>query len=295
MNFGRRTPEAEARRIVDRALELGVTHFDTANLYSEGDSERIIGRALTGRRERVVLTTKVGAWKREGLSAGRVVASLDESLGRFGTDFVDVYLLHLPDPATPFEQTLDGLATVLESKKARAWGVSNFAAWQLGELNHLCDARGLARPTHSQVLYNLAVRQLELEYFAFTRRFPLQTTIYNPLAGGLLARDPEAPVPKSARLESNALYRKRYGSESMNAFARRCAAIAKASGRSLLELSMAWVCQREGVDAVLIGPATLEHLDAGVEASTQTLTPDVLAALDAAHRDFTGTDASYAR
>lgn len=295
MNFGRRTPEAEARRIIDRALELGVTHLDTANLYAEGDSERIVGRALAGRRDQVVLTTKVGAWKREGLSAARIVASLDESLGRLGMDFVDVYLLHLPDPATPFEQTLDGLATVLESKKARAWGVSNFAAWQLGELNHLCDARGLVRPAQSQVLYNLAVRQLELEYFAFTKRFRLQTTIYNPLAGGLLARDPDAARPKNARLETNALYRKRYGSDAMNAFARRCAAIGNDVGLSLLELSMAWVCQREGVDAVLVGPATLQHFDAGVEASTKTLTPEVLAALDSAHRDFTGTDASYAR
>ncbi len=295
MNFGRRTPEAEARRIIDRALECGVTHLDTANLYAEGDSERIVGRALAGRREQVVLTTKVGAWKKEGLSAARIVASLDESLGRLGTDFVDVYLLHLPDPATPFEQTLDGLATVLASKKARAWGVSNFAAWQLGELNHLCDARGLARPAQSQVLYNLAVWQLELEYFAFTRRFPIQTTIYNPLAGGLLARDPEAARPKNARLESNALYRKRYGSDAMNGFARRCAAIGKEAGLSLLELSMAWVCQREGVDAVLLGPATLEHFEAGVEAAAKTLTLETLTALDAAYRDFTGTDASYAR
>lgn len=295
MNFGRRTPEAEARSIIDRALELGVTHVDTANLYAEGDSERIVGRALAGRRERVVLTTKVGAWKREGLSAARIVASLDESLGRLGTDFVDVYLLHLPDPATPLEQTLDGLATVLASKKARAWGVSNFAAWHLGELNHLCDARGLARPTQSQVLYNLAVRQLELEYFAFTKRFPIQTTIYNPLAGGLLARDPDAARPKNARLESNALYRKRYGSDAMTGFARRCAAIGQTAGLSLLELSMAWVCQRDGVDAVLLGPATLEHFDAGVNAAAKTLTPELLSSLDAAHRDFTGTDASYAR
>jgi len=295
MNFGRRTPEAEARRIIDRALELGVTHFDTANLYAEGDSERIVGRVLAGRRERVVLTTKVGAWKREGLSAARIVASLDESLGRLGTDFVDLYLLHLPDLATPLEQTLDGLATVLESKKARAWGMSNFAAWQIGELNQLCDARGLQRPTHSQVLYNLAVRQLELEYFAFARRFPIQTAIYNPLAGGLLARDPDASRPKNARLEANALYRKRYGSDAMNVFAKRCAAIGHAAGLSLLELSMAWVCQREGVDVVLMGPASLEHFDAGVQASTKALTPEVLQALDAAHRDFTGTDASYAR
>jgi len=295
MNFGRRTPEADARRIIGHALDAGVTALDTANLYCDGDAERIVGRALPGRRDQVTLTTKVGAWRREGLSAARVVASLDESLARLGTDFVDVYLLHVPDPATPLESTLDGVATVLASKKARAWGVSNFAAWQIGELNHLCDRRGLARPAHSQVLYNVAVRQLELEYFAFTRRFPIHTTIYNPLAGGLFARDPDAQRPKGARLETNPLYRRRYGSEAMRAFARRCAELSTKAGCSLLELAMAWVCQRPGVDAVLLGPATLAHLEAGLAASKVTLPDELLAALDDAHRDFTGTDASYAR
>jgi aryl-alcohol dehydrogenase-like predicted oxidoreductase len=295
MNFGRRTPEPEARRVLDRALDAGLLDLDTANLYGDGESERLLGRALGARRERVRLTTKVGAWKKEGLSPTRVVASLDESLARLKTDFVDVYLLHAPDPATPLEATLDGVAQVLEAKKARAWGVSNFAAWQLGELNHLCDARGLARPAHSQVLYNLAVRQLELEYFAFTRRFPLTTTIFNPLAGGLLARATTAPTPKSARLETNALYRKRYGSDGLRAFAATCEAIGQRAGRSLLELALAWVVARPGVDVVLLGPASLEHLDQCLAAASLTLPADVVAALDEAHRAFTGTDASYAR
>jgi aryl-alcohol dehydrogenase-like predicted oxidoreductase len=295
MNFGRRTPEAEARRIIDRALDEGVTDVDTANIYADGESERIVGRALAGRRERARVTTKVGAWKGEGLGAGRVVASLDESLARLSMDFVDVYLLHLPDPATPFEATLDGLSRVLESKKARAWGVSNFAAWQIGELNHLCDARGLPRPAHSQVLYNVAVRQLELEYFAFTRRFPIETIVYNPLAGGLLARDPSERAPKGARLESNALYRKRYGSETMRRFAQRCDGIAKSAGLSLLQLSLAWVFARPGVDVVLLGPASEAHLTQALEASRLRLEPAVAQALDEASRELTGIDASYAR
>lgn len=295
MNFGKRTPEPEARRIIDRALEAGVRDVDTANLYGDGESERIVGKALAGRRDGVRVTTKVGAWRKEGLSPARLVASLDESLERLKMDFVDVYLLHLPDQATPFEQTLEGLATVLASKKALAWGVSNFAAWQVGELNHLCDARGLARPAHSQVLYNLAIRQLELEYFAFTRRFPIETIIYNPLAGGLLARDPSLPVPKSARLETNALYRKRYGADAMNALARRCATIAAGAGMSLLELSLGWVFGRPGVDVVLLGPASEQHLVEGLEASKRVLDDATLKALDEAHRELTGTDASYAR
>lgn len=295
MNFGKRTAEPEARRIIDRALDAGLTAFDTANLYNEGLSEQVLGRALGARRDKVSITTKVGAWKKEGLGAARIVASLDESLARLETDFVDVYLLHVPDHATPLEQTLEGLSTVLASKKARAWGVSNFAAWQLGELNHLCDARGVPRPVQSQVLYNLAIRQLDLEYFAFTRRFPIQTVVYNPLAGGLLARQPSAPVPKSARLETNGLYRKRYGSETMRAFATKCAALASQAGLSLLQLSLAWVAQREGVDVVLLGPASEAQLTESIDAATKILPTDLLAAIDTAHREFTGTDASYAR
>jgi len=295
MNFGRRTPEPEARRVLDLALERGVTHLDTANLYGDGESERILGRALAGRRDRVRLTTKVGAWRQEGLSRARVVASLDESLERLRTDCVEVYLLHAPDPGTPLDETLDGVAEVLSSGKARAWGVSNHAAWQVLELDLRCDARGLPRPAHSQVLYNLAVRQLELEYLPFTRRFPVFTTVFNPLAGGLLAGEPGAPRPGTARLEANGLYRRRYGSPRLLELARSLREVAAAAGLSLAALAHAWLLGRPGVDAVLAGPATLAHLEAALEATSVVLAPELLARLEEVHRAFTGTDASYAR
>jgi aryl-alcohol dehydrogenase-like predicted oxidoreductase len=295
MNFGKRTPEPDARRIIDLALERGLTDFDTANLYSDGEAERVLGRVLGARREQVRLTTKVGAWRNEGLSKARVLTSLDESLARLNTGYVDVYLLHTPDPKTPLAQTLDGVAEVLASGKAKAWGVSNHAAWLIAELNHHCDARGLPRPAHSQVLYNAAIRQLDLEYFAFTRRSPIQTTVFNPLAGGLLARDPDQARPKSARLEVNGLYKRRYGSASMLELARALRDVAAGAGLSLVTLAYAWVLVRPGVDVVLTGPATVEHLQAALDAAAVTLSPDVLAKVDQAHRDFTGTDASYAR
>ena len=176
MNFGKRTPAPEARRIVDRAIERGVRFFDTANVYGNGESERILGQALRGRRAEVGIATKVGIarvqGRPEGLSAARVERALEESLERLGTDFVDLFYLHAPDPATPIEETLEAMGRVLQAGKARHWGVSNFAAWQILELNTLCDARGLPRPAVSQVLYNLLVRQIELEYLPFTRRYP---------------------------------------------------------------------------------------------------------------------------
>ncbi len=295
MNFGRRTDAAEAQRIVEVALDAGLAVFDTANLYGDGEAERLLGRALGPRRGAAQVWTKVGAWKGEGLSRARVVAALDESLRRLGGDAVDVYFLHTPDAGTPLEETLDGLSRVLEVGKAKAWGVSNYASWQVLELMHLADARGLPRPAHSQVLYNVAVRQLELEYFRFAQRFGVRTSVYNPLAGGLLARAPtEAPAPR-ARVVSNGLYRRRYGSPALAGFAQRLAALASAAGLSLLELSYAWLAQRPGVDVVLAGPATAAHLQDAVRAFAVPLSEELLAQVDDAHRAFTGTDASYAR
>ena len=295
MNFGTRTNEAESRRIVDLALEAGITHVDTANLYGDGECERILGRALGSRRQSVQLTTKVGLWRREGLSRQRQVQSLDESLERLQTTWVDVYLWHAPDARTSLDESLDGIEAVLASGKAKQWGVSNAAAWQLVELMLRCDARGLPRPAHSQVLYNLAVRQLDVEYFAFTRRFPLTTTIYNPLAGGLLARDPDASVPKNARLSTNALYQRRYGSEAMRERARAFQRLATELGLDLLMLAYAFVLSRPGVDVVLTGPASAAHLEAALAASQIRLADESLVRIDETSKRLAGTDASYAR
>lgn len=278
--------------MVERALALGLRAFDTANLYGDGVAERWLGAALAGVDADV--TTKVGAWRKEGLSSARVVASLDESLSRLGRDSVARYLLHQPDPATPLDQTLDGVEAVLATGKAQRWGVSNFAAWQLVELVHRCRARGLPPPAESQVLYNLAVRQLEIEYFACARALGVETAIYNPLAGGLLAGDPQAPA-QTSRLESNAFYRRRYGAPPLRAFATRCAAIASAHGRSLAALALSWVVHRPGVDAVVLGPATVEQLEELVVAASVRLEPAATRALDEAWLGLVGTDVSYAR
>jgi aryl-alcohol dehydrogenase-like predicted oxidoreductase len=295
MNFGTRTGEAEARRLVDAALEAGITAFDTANLYGDGEAERLLGRALGGRRGQVRVTTKVGLWRREGLSRQRIVTALDESLERLQTDVVDVYLWHAPDGRTPLDESLDGVEAVLASGKAKAWGVSNMAAWQLVEVMLRCDARGLPRPTPSQVLYTLVVRQLDLEYFAFTKRFPIATTVYNPLAGGLLARDPSQAPPASARLTTNGLYRRRYGSEAMRARATAFRRLAGDLGLDLLTLAYAFVLARPAVDAVLLGPASVAHLEAAVAATRVRLTDEALGRIDDLSKQLDGTDASYAR
>lgn len=296
MNFGRRTPEPEAKKIIARALERGVTLFDTANAYNDGESERIVGRALRGHD--VHLATKVGSWKREGLSAARVAAACDESLQRLGRDHIDLYYLHVPDPSTPIEVTLDAFGTLLGSGKITRIGVSNYASWQVLEMFQHCDRAGLARPVVSQQLYNLLIRQLDLEYLRFAARYALHTTVYNPLAGGLLARTGDeitAAPTRGSRFDKNALYQRRYLSDVFFEATRAYAALAQELGLDLVTLAYAWLAQRPGVDSILVGPGSVAHLDDALDAVATPLPSQAVEAIDAIHRDLVGTDASYAR
>jgi aryl-alcohol dehydrogenase-like predicted oxidoreductase len=301
MNFGKRTPEAEARAIIDLGLEHGVSLLDTANAYVGGESERIVGRAVKGRREAFRIATKVGfgtqGGKPEGLSRERVIAALDESLERLGTDYVDLYYLHVPDYGTPLGETVDAIATVLESKKARTWGVSNFASWQILQLMRLADERGIARPHIAQQLYNLLIRQLDIEYWKFTRAFPVHTTVYNPLAGGMLsgrhARDKSTFA--GSRFDGNKFYQGRYAHDAVFDRVEQLTAIAKGAGMTLVELSYAWLAHREGVDSILVGPGTREHLSDAITAVKKPVSKETLKAIDAAWVEWMGTETTYAR
>jgi aryl-alcohol dehydrogenase-like predicted oxidoreductase len=303
MNFGKRTPADESVRIIHRALERGHTWFDTANVYCNGESERILGRALKekgGRRGEARIATKVGIGKvsgpPEGLAPARVVAALDESLARLGTDHVELYYLHAPDPKTPFEDTVAVLEAARQAGKIGAWGVSNFASWQVGDLVHLCAARGWARPRVSQVIYNLLIRQLDVEYFAFAKAHQVHTTVYNPLAGGLLAgKGLDGKPEPGSRFEQNAMYRKRYLSDRFFELARAYAALAADSGLTSVQLAYAWTAQRPGVDSILLGPATVAQLDAGLDGCALPLPPGVASKVDELHRAYLGTEHTYAR
>ncbi|MGK3999506.1 aldo/keto reductase [Sorangium sp. So ce1024] len=301
MNFGGRTPPEEAERIVGRALERGITAFDTANLYGDGASERILGRALRGRRAEAQIATKVGLrrirGKAEGLGRAQVIRALEESLARLGTDHVDVYYLHAPDPQTPVEETLSAIDALIEQGKILHLGVSNHASWQILELIARPGAEGKARPAVSQVLYNALIRQLDLEYAAFARRYSLPTAVYNPLAGGLLSGRHAGPDAAQAgsRFADNRLYQRRYWSRRMFDLAAGYAAVAADEGMSLLELSYAWLAGRDVVDSILVGPARVEHLDAAIDATRRAISPEAARRMDALHRDHLGTDASYAR
>jgi aryl-alcohol dehydrogenase-like predicted oxidoreductase len=301
MNFGKRTPEAESKAIVARALELGILHIDTANAYGDGISETIVGQALRGKRDKVTIATKCGfgrtAGKPEGLSRARIREAIDGSLSRLGTDWVDVYYLHVPDHRTPIDETLDAVAELLDAKKILAWGVSNYAAWQILEMLHKADARKMARPVIAQQLYNVLIRQLDVEYFAFARAYELFTTVYNPLAGGLLSgkHSRDGSTQSGSRFDKNRLYQGRYFTDAMFDRVDALAKVAAEEGMTVLELSYAWLAQAPGVDSILVGPASVKQLDDGVAACARDVSEGARGKLDALYRGWLGTDTYYVR
>ena len=301
MNFGKRTNEAESIKLIHLALERGVRVIDTANLYCGGLSESIVGRALKGRSDELILATKVGAdrikGKSEGLSKAQVLRSAEASFKRLGRERVDVFYLHMPDPLTPLEETLEAVAELLNRKLIGRFAVSNFASWQILELIELCRKLGLEPPALSQQLYNVLIRQLDLEYFRFAAKYQLHTTVYNPLAGGLLtARGVLAEsVEAGSRFDGNRLYQQRYFTETLRTEAKHYASLAAAHGLSLLQLAYGFLAGHAEVDSVLVGPGSSEHLLEALEALAKPITAELRSEIDARHKRYLGTEACYAR
>ena len=301
MNFGKRTTEVESKAILKRALELGIVHIDTANAYGEGISETIVGEALKGERDKVTIATKCGfgriAGKPEGLSRTRIHEAIDASLRRLGTEWVDIYYLHVPDHGTPIDETLDAVAELLERKKVLSWGISNYAAWQVLEMMHKADARKMPRPLIAQQLYNVLLRQLDVEYLPFAREYGLHTTVYNPLAGGLLSgkHTRDGATQRGSRFDKNRLYQGRYFTDVMFDRVDALGDRARAESMSLLDLSYAWLAGAPGVDSILLGPASVKQLEEGVRACERGLTPEVRGLVDALYRMWLGTDTYYVR
>ncbi len=301
MNFGKRTPRDEAHRIVARAFDaLGMPLFDTANVYEKGESEKILGAAVKGRRDACLLASKVGldrvGNRAEGLAPETVTRACEASLTRLGTDYLDVYYLHAPDHATPIEATLEAVKELLDAQKIRAFGVSNYASWQILEIFGLCDRAGMPRPILAQQIYNLLIRQLDLEYMRFAKKYALHTTTYNALAGGLLARDHvKSEVPKGSRFDGNGMYMRRYWSDHFFAFVGELKVLAAEAGLPLASFAYAWLAGAPGVDSILLGPGDVAQLDVALSAIAVPLDPAVRRRVDELHRAFTGTDTGYAR
>jgi aryl-alcohol dehydrogenase (NADP+) len=282
MNFGGPTNEPEARRIIDDALEHGVNFIDTANVYTDGRSEEILGRALEGRRHRVILATKVaqpvdGKGPNErGLSRIHVMQAVEASLKRLGTDVIDVYYTHRVDPKTPWEEVIRTFGDLIRQGKIRHWALSNVRGWQIAHVCHLCRALNEPEPVALQPYYNLMNRQPEVEVLPAARAFSLGVVPYSPIARGVLSgkyRLNATPEPGSrAARQDKRMMETEWRPESL-AIAETLKAHAEARGLSLIAFAVAWVLNNQAISSVIAGPRTLEQWKPYLDALDVTWTP----------------------
>ena len=302
LNFGDRCDARGCEAIVRRALDHGLCWFDTAPAYGRGQAEELLGALLAG-ESRARISTKVGltptegegARQVDGLGAAAIAASVERSLRRLRRDRLDLLLLHAPDPATPLEETVTAVGSLLGAGVIDSFGLANFASWQALEVVTTCDRLGVARPRELQLLLNPLVRSAQVELLPFAARYDVEVGVYNPLAGGLLARDPTMPVASKARLRRSGLYRRRYGSDELRRRATLLATWALGHGRSLLSASYGWLAVNPVVQHLVLGPADPAHVDEALEALAQPLSEVQLQDLEALLRDWDGTDASHVR
>jgi aryl-alcohol dehydrogenase-like predicted oxidoreductase len=283
--------------IIHRALDAGINFIDTADVYSQGESEVIVGKALAGgRRDDVILATKVhfpmdvpmgepgGDPNRHGNSRRWIVAEVENSLRRLQTDWIDLYQVHRPDPATDVEETLAALTDLQRQGKIRAFGSSTFPAHQVVEAQWTAERRALGRFVTEQPPYSLLVRGIEADLLPVTEKYGMGVLPWSPLASGWLSGRYRKgqQVPESTRsrrmparfdLSDPANQRKL---EAADAFA----VLAEKSGMSLVHLALAFVMQHPAVTAPIIGPRTMEHLESQLGAVDVTLTPEILDAID---------------
>jgi aryl-alcohol dehydrogenase-like predicted oxidoreductase len=269
MMFGGPTSEAEAARIVADARETGVNFIDTADKYTDGRSEEVTGRAIKGDRDRWVLATKVGTSGRDlktpalaNLSRRYVMASVEASLKRLGTDRIDLYYIHRHDPHTPTEEVVRTFGDLIQAGKILHFGLSNLRSWQVADIVHLCRRMGVAQPVAIQPYYNLMNRMPEVELIPAARHFGLGVVPYSPLARGVLSgkykADAAPPADSRAGRKDARMMMSEWRPESL-AIAGRLAQHAQARGRSIVDYAVAWAWNNAAITSVIAGPRTFEQ------------------------------------
>ncbi len=278
-NFGYRTDAATSRAIIRRALELGVTLFDTAPVYGDqwGASERILGDALGANRQDVVIATKFGMTASYGRDTSRsaVIRGVEESLQRLGTDYIDLLLLHWPDNSTPMLETLRALEDVIRAGKARYIGCCNLPAWRVIEAKWLAKTAGLNEFIVTQDEYSLAHRDPEQSLLPALREYGMGLMPYAPLANGLLTGkfSRRSAAPGDSRLGQNVWNTgDRYLTEEMLGLAEKLAQFAGGCGHSLLELAVSWLLAQPSVCSVIAGATSVDQLEQNAAACGWALT-----------------------
>jgi aryl-alcohol dehydrogenase (NADP+) len=276
--------EATSRPFIKKALDAGINFFDTANAYSDGTSEEIVGKALAdfARRDEIVLATKVFYASRKapnvgGLSRKAILFEIDESLRRLGTDYVDLYQIHRWDPRTPIEETMEALHDVVRAGKARHIGASSMYAWQFAKAQQVADANGWTKFATMQDHYNLVYREEEREMLPLCLDQGVGVIPWSPLARGLLTRDAEQ---STARRETDEFGKTLYATANRDIIT-AVADIAAERGVSRAAVGLAWVSKNPAVTAPIVGVTKQSHIDDALSSLSITLTAEEIQRLEA--------------
>jgi aryl-alcohol dehydrogenase-like predicted oxidoreductase len=304
MTFGEQVDERESARIVDTAIDGGINFFDTANAYHSGESERMLGNAIKGKRDKLIVASKVRYKSGDGvndygLSRRHITEQIDKSLKRLRTDYIDIYYMHAIDPEMSdtrnLEETLDTMTQLVHSGKIRYLGVSNYAAWQICEMLWLCDKRNYVPPIVTQNMYNLVYRETETELIPLLKKFHLGMTVYNPIAGGLLTgKYSDGIVREGTRFALKQNYIKRYWNKPTLDMTAELAALAQANGVSLTGMALKWCLANSSVDSVICGVSNCGQLEQNLSAyESTTLTDELKTQCDDIYKKYKGEKINY--
>jgi aryl-alcohol dehydrogenase-like predicted oxidoreductase len=287
-NFGGRINLDATRAVIHKAIDLGITLFDTSDTYGErGGSETDMGQVLGDRRKDIVLATKFGnpmddAGVKHGGARRYIMTAVEDSLRRLRTDWIDLYQIHSFDPLTPIEETLRAFDDLVRQGKVRYIGCSNFPAWRVTEARWTAKSLGLNRFISHQDEYSLIVRRAEAELMPAARAAGMGMLPYSPLASGLLTGKyrRNAPLPPGTRFASTQRLADRYLTERNWAVAEKLGDFGEARGKTMLELAFSWLLAQSPVTSVIAGATRPEQLEQNVKAGTWKLTADELAEID---------------
>ena len=306
MTFGNQIDEAESIKLIRWTIDAGINFIDTADMYVDGRTEEIVGKALKEVRQSVVLATKVGAWQSGpdvndiGLSRKHIMDAIEGSLRRLGTDYIDIYYTHMPDNTTPIEETLRALDDLIRQGKVRYIGCSNYLAWQLCKTLWVSDNKNLARFDCIQPPYNLITRGIEDELLSLCTSEGVGVCVYNPMAGGLLSgkHDPNRPPPEDTRFgnkRQGKSYTGRYWLPGNFEAVARFKKIAEKHGRSMPRFSLAWVLNNPAITSIICGANSIKQLEENVGAVEITLTGEELKVCDEVWHQLRPPRFSYSR
>ena len=288
MMFGGPTDEENSLRIIARAIDEGINFVDTANVYNNGEAERILGKAIQGKRDRVVIATKVRGNMGEGVNDGglsryHIFNEVENSLRRLNTDFIDLYILHRPDYETPIEESLGALDDLVHQGKVRYVGCSNFYAWQLCEALWVSDRRNYTAMAVVQPLYNIVNRDPEVELFPMCERHGVGVMTYSPLARGVLAgkylSGQLPPEGSRADRKDRRMLVTELRDESFDV-AQRLKPLTDNHGKAMTQFSLNWVLANPIVTSAIVGPRTMEQLEDNLECLGWEINSETLDEID---------------